>query len=146
MRKEKLRIILIVIGFILGLIFLFSGVSKILWSHAFERSLKMYRLDISETIEKCIRIFLPFAEISLGIILLINKMRDLAYYTVIILLTIFTTAQTWVIFHGWNVPCGCFGPYIKDTIGSLTVSRNIIFMGLAILGVFINEKYNKVNL
>jgi len=146
MKVEMSKKLLIIVGLFLGLVFLLSGVSKVLWSHAFERALTMYRLDISETIEKCIRVFLPFIEIALGIVLFSNKIRNIAFYSVIILLTVFTTSQIWVIAHGWNVPCGCFGPYVKDTIGALTVTRNIFFTGLAILGIFINEKYKKNNL
>ena len=112
--NKTIKRLLLLICLILGLVFLFSGVSKVLWSHAFERALNMYNLNLPEVIEKSIRIFLPLAEIILGILLFLSKFRKLALFISIIFLTSFTTAQVWVVAHGWNVPCGCFGPYVKE--------------------------------
>ena len=144
MRTKRItRILLICACVFLGVLFIFSGASKILWSHAFERALKMYRLGLSELTEKSVRVLLPLVEIGLGVLLVSNRLRDFAFYSTIIVLTIFTTAQLWVIAHGWNVPCGCFGSHIEETIGAATVSRNAVFIAVAIAGVLLNDKYRK---
>jgi len=135
MRNRKLIVILICC--LLAFVFVSSGISKVLWNHDFERSLAMYRITMSDFTSKWIRILLPCSELIIAVLLLVASLRKCALWLVAILLTSFTTAQLWAMWHGWRIACGCFGPLLESDVGACSVARNIALIMLAFLCLWI---------
>ena len=107
--------------------FLISGMTKVLWSHAFERALQQYPVALSVLHTKAILVILPLAELALAVGVEIRPLRRVSLYTMLFLLVAFTALQIKVVALGLSIPCGCFGG-ASPAIGYRTVTTNVILI------------------
>lgn len=127
-----LRRVTAVIGVgVLAGTFLVSGMTKVLWSHAFERALRQYPVALSVLQTKAILVYLPLAELALAAGVLIKPLRRVSLYAMLFLLVAFTVLQIDVIALGLKIPCGCFGA-ASPPIGYRTVATNVILIVTAV--------------
>lgn len=124
---------------LLALVFLASGLSKILWCHHFERVLYEFRLGLPSAYYKLIRAYLPPAEMALAVTLLIPRTRVAALYTTLGLVSMFIALNVFTVLRGVSARCGCFGPYLDGTIGILTVLRNCSLMCVCCAGILLRK-------
>ncbi len=120
----------------LGILFIYSGVLKIL--NPFEFSLTVAKYGILP--EKLINLFsiiLPFFEIVSGFSLLSGFFIQGASFIISFLLFVFIIAVIYVISKGFSFECGCFEILGKEPkTGIFLILRNIILLALS-LNVFV---------
>jgi len=118
---------------ILAAIFLYSGYVKIRQPLQFAATLESYRL-FPDALIIPIKDCLPWAEVALGVALLIGwKLRFFALATAG-LLAMFMAALTITYARGIEADCGCFGP--GDRISPLTIMRDALFLAPALYLLF----------
>lgn len=97
---------------ILGLIFFYSGVIKIIDPQVFAVLIEAYGL-VPEAFILPIAIILPIAEIVVAFGLLFDIRGSLSITTLLMLL--FMAILSYGIYMGLDVDCGCFGPEDPET-------------------------------
>ena len=131
------KIFIRMISVLIGILFLYSGILKIL--NPFEFSLTVAKYGILP--EKFINIFsiiIPFLEIFSGFFLLIGVFIRGSSFTISLLLLIFTIAIFYVTIKGYSFECGCFEIMGKESkTGILLIIRNLIllFLSFSIFGL-----------
>lgn len=122
----KLMIIIrngIIIPLLLGLVFIFSGITKMIWIQSFENEIGMYSKfyfnDFLLDYKHIFALGLNIIEITVGILVLFSKTRLFANIVILFLLTIFLIITGVNYFAppllGQFESCGCFGEFIHFT-------------------------------
>ena len=125
----------------LALVFLTSGVGKLLGQSAFLLSLSS--AYISPEFSAFIANVLPWVELILGISLIIGIAPQLVGGISTVLVAAFIFHNSWMISQGWGYqPCGCLGVFDKLFEGKLsTFSSLYIDIGLLVLALAIYFAY-----
>jgi uncharacterized membrane protein len=92
---------------ILGLIFLYSGVAKLIDPQSFAVIIEAFGL-VPEILIDPIALGLPFLEILVAFGLILDIRGSLAVTT--ILMALFIAILSYAIHMGLDIDCGCFGP------------------------------------
>jgi len=118
---------MVVLQVVLAGIFLWSAVTKFADVYTFGQILRSYGL-LPEGLIKPLAILLPFAELVIGLALLIRPVVRYAALGVILLSLAFGLglALNW----GTLLPygCGCFGPTEAQTVGFLDVGKDALLL------------------
>ena len=93
---------------LVGLLFLFSGGSKLGDPYGFLESIYSFQLPVPALVARLLALFLPVFEFLCGVLLVAGWWREIAAVSVFSLLCCFTlvTGQAWV--RGLELSCGCF--------------------------------------
>jgi uncharacterized membrane protein YphA (DoxX/SURF4 family) len=91
---------------IIGSVFVYQSICKIYQPILFARSIQNYQL-VSDTIARQMAIFLPWFELSCGIILIIGILTPGAIRIIISMLVLFVGAISINIIRGIDINCGC---------------------------------------
>ncbi len=114
---------------ILGIVFLYSGGSKLLDPQSFAVIIDAFGL-VPETLIEPIAIGLPVLEIIVAFGLLFDIKGALAVTTV--LMVLFMAILGYAIYMGLDIDCGCFGPDDPETEAfhglRLALYRNAVIM------------------
>jgi uncharacterized membrane protein YphA (DoxX/SURF4 family) len=112
--------------FILGLVFLYASVGKILDPKAFAENLIAYQIFDSPQMLKYAAVTLPWIEWFCGILLVLGVfVRSVSALTTV-LLFIFLAGMISALWRGLEIHCGCFGSP-QETIGTLSLLRDGFF-------------------
>jgi cobalt-zinc-cadmium efflux system protein len=117
---------------VVGLLFIWASIHKILEPHAF--ALEIFRYQAApHAMVNIGAIYLPWLELAAGVALLFTpKLRDAAAFWLLALLIFFTVVITIDIFRGIDISCGCFSTDPKaGRIGWKKVAENSAFIVLA---------------
>jgi uncharacterized membrane protein YphA (DoxX/SURF4 family) len=129
MNKVKIfAAIAILIRLLLGFLFIYSALDKILYPAKFAEVIYNYRLLPVELLNIC-AIIVPWIEITIGITLLLGVWIDASALLLSGLTIVFIGLLLSAIVRGLNIECGCFS---LDSEGSL-VSWKRIFEDVLIL-------------
>lgn len=123
-------------AWIVGLVFLWASVNKILQPADFALSVFRYHL-VPPVLINLISLMMAWLELSCaGCVLFIPKMRKPALLFLLILLLIFTLTIMLNIFRGTHVACGCFStsPFARP-LGWINVLRNVGLIALSSLAL-----------
>ena len=122
---------------LLALIFLISGVGKLLEQNAFLLDVSAVIIDPGVII--IVTQWLPWVELVLGVCLLIGIVPQLAAGISTLLIASFIFHNSWLIGQGLgNEPCGCLGILDRvlggdlSTTGSLYIDIGLVILALAI--------------
>lgn len=125
-------IVSLVSRFGLALIWLASGVSKMLDPMAFRQSIVAYEM-FSPAVVDFIAMTLPPVELVLGLFLLVGLfLRPVAAVTALIMVGfVIGLASAWM--RGLNIDCGCFssGDGGSSSLG-LAIVRDVLFIAMAV--------------
>ena len=124
-------------GILLGLIFLTSGIGKILAHSSFLISVSNLAFfpDIVQTL---IVDWLPWGEVVLGVLLVSGTCTQLVSLLSCILIGCFMFQNTWMIMNGMrNEPCHCFG--VLDRIPIDVVER--LDLGVTVAHVVVRQAF-----
>ena len=110
---------------ILAGIFLYSGYSKMQSTLQFAAVLSQYQLVPADLVLP-LATYLPWAEIALGLFLLIGWKTRLAAWIAASLLLVFIIAMTVTYLRGIEADCGCFG--IGEKISPGTIARDALML------------------
>lgn len=110
-----------VICFLVSVIFIYAGVSKLLDNNNFV--LQLYKSPLlPEFVIIPISIFFPIIEIITGVFIFFKSYRRLALYTSLVLYTLFTTYLIILNTFFIDIPCSCGG-----ILGKMSYEIHIIF-------------------
>jgi len=120
-------------AFVLGAVFCLSSVPKVFDPFGFFRDVLAYQFGPS-WVSIVIAVLLPFLELTIALLLLINVQARVALSLTLLLLVGFITVQGWILFHGAVVPCGCFSFGDDETqhVSLVTLVRTSVLLLLAL--------------
>lgn len=122
------RISSLTIRFVLGAVFIFAGIPKIMGTAAFAGAVYNYQL-LPDVLINFFAIFLPWLEVIVGIFLILGVWLP---GTVVIyngLIITFIAALVISVHRGLDISCGCFSTDSTDVINLGTILRDVaLFM------------------
>jgi len=124
------RILLFIAGLILGLVFLWSGISKLLHPEDFALAVYRYHLLPSPWVN-LVALWIPVLEILCGVLVFVPGFRCAAVRMLIVLLVLFSIAIAYSIWNGNTMACGCFSTSVHT--GSMSWSGLLKNIGLMVL-------------
>jgi len=123
MKKTTVKsTIAIIIRLILGFLFLYASLDKIIYPSKFAEIIYNYRVLPVELVNIC-AILVPWIEAFIGIMLLIGIWVDASAFMLSGITFVFTFLIISAIFRGLNIECGCFS---LDAEGSLVSWKRVI--------------------
>lgn len=123
--------------YIIAIILLFSGFSKIIDPENFLKVLNISLAFLGADLIILVATVLPVIEIAIGLMLILNiKVKETLIVT-LILFIFFALFSVYGYIAGFDGDCGCFGTGIGSQFGILMIVRNLILVVIA----FFNLKY-----
>ena len=120
----------VVASILLGLVFLVSGGSKIAAGPAWPEQAQ--GLGAPSFVVPVV----PWVEIVLGAVLVMQLAPVVAAAIAVTLLTAFTVLIARRLTQGRHPPCACFGAWSTKPLGRGHVARNVGFIALGIVALF----------
>lgn len=120
---------------ILGIVFLLSGIGKLLDLSMAVISVDRFKL-LPASLSPAATYLLVFVEITLGLILIIKKQPKFFAAATLALLTVFSIGVSFSILRGQSFDCGCFGSLIRSPIGIGLLIRNFILSLFSLIVLF----------
>ena len=112
---------------IVGLIFIFSGIGKLLYQNDFLGILLSNPL-LTPTLARVAIYVLPWVESVLGALLIIGISAKLMASLFLVLIVGFIANNSWLIAQGLAYkPCGCFGIFERIFLGKLSTLDSLVF-------------------
>ena len=120
-----------VLRIILGVLFLWAGLAKMLQPENFARTIDAFNL-LPHTLVLPAAIVTPYIECLAGLGLLSDFKTRLSAYICLGLLCLFVIALGITIGRGINdIPCGCFGSGPGDTLSTALI-RNVVLIAVCL--------------
>lgn len=124
---------MILLRLILGLIFVFSGGSKLRYPRIFAEILTGYEL-LPASMVTLVAVTLPMLELLAGLSLLLNYRRKGTCLVLAGLCLSFMVAVGWALAKGIDISCGCFvGSDVGTVSGWHLLGNGVMLVGLAAL-------------
>jgi uncharacterized membrane protein YphA (DoxX/SURF4 family) len=144
MSPKKQRISLLTIRIIVGLVFLLSGIGKLLDEGYVNYDLvRLLSTKIYWLIEYAavIIISISILELLIAVLLLWGKYLKMALTAALIMLLTFSSVLGYFYLQGMNVAsCGCFGALGIGGGLEFTLIRNAVLLTLIIAGFFLKSR------
>ena len=120
-----------VLRVILGVVFLWAGFSKMPQPEIFARTIDAFNL-LPQILILPTAVVIPYIECLAGLGLLLGIKTRLSACIGLGLLCLFVIALGIAILRGMdNIPCGCFGIGIDDTLSTALI-RNIVLIAVCV--------------
>ncbi len=118
---------------VLGVIFIYASLEKIVHPQAFAQAIFNYQI-LSGIFINLTTLVLPWLELVLGCCLILNKWMPGAVLITTLLLVGFMTAISYNLSRGLDVGCGCFSSAPgEDAMSLLTLLRDFLFLAMSFL-------------
>ena len=104
-----------VLDFVLGGLFVYAGVVKVLDPIGFASDIENYQI-LSWTLSVRLAFYLPWLEIFCGLALILRRLYGGAVAILLALIVIFIGANVVAKLRGLDIKCGCFG-HAADNLG-----------------------------
>lgn len=99
---------------ILGSVFIYASIGKILHPNSFADSISNYKI-LPVFLINLAAIILPYIEFIFGVTLILSVRTKISAIILSLLLLIFISAILSTIIRGLNIDCGCFAKSINET-------------------------------
>jgi hypothetical protein len=139
--KKRDRLLLEVICMIFILLFLFSAIDKLRNIDNFQ--MRLAQFDLTSEKAKFISFFLPGVELIISIFLLFRQVRIHGLWASLTLMICFIGYIGYLLVFSANLPCSCAG-LMEDMSWQQHLYFNIAFAIIAIYGIILEKKYQKV--
>ncbi|MBM3933704.1 MAG: DoxX family membrane protein [SAR202 cluster bacterium] len=123
---------------LLAVVFLSSGVTKLVAPRQFARDVQQYRI-LPPRASKGFGLMLPFVEIAVAVSFLTGYFTSWAEMVAAFLIVCFITAVATAMRKGLNLSCSCFGLLYRERVGWITQVRDF-FLLLLVASVYFFEK------
>jgi uncharacterized membrane protein YphA (DoxX/SURF4 family) len=134
----------IIIRIILGGLFIYAAIPKILNPLEFALTVENYQI-ISPILSHYSALFLPWLELYCGILIIINQWTKYASLILAILLLIFIAALISVIIRGLEIDCGCFAVGGgQNAVSIKRVFEDFILLAMSIYLIFFDNIHLKI--
>ena len=137
------------ITFLLSLVILFAGISKIIDPSPLINNLTSAFNFLPETAVILISTILPLIELGLGLLLIfslykgnLKSKRKIILVITTALFGLFSAYSIYGYVIGLKNDCGCFGNALKSDFGIGMIIRNSAFLLLSIFSLFISKGDN----
>ncbi len=124
------RTVLVVFRLIVGAVFVYAGVVKIVEPLDFAENIANYRL-VGQSISFLAALVLPWLEALCGLALALGIARRAASLLIALMLGFFIFLTLVTIVRGLNVDCGCFGA-LSRTAGWPLVLEDAVMLYIAL--------------
>lgn len=124
---------------LLGGLFVFAGVMKLLNPQLFQQSIGAFKVGLPEHLEVLLTFVVPWCEIAAGAALLLGLWTRSAALMLSTLLVGFIGLVVSVLWRGMDVKCSCFGKFeipCTGPVGVCHLVRNSVMLGLGLVVVF----------
>ncbi|HUT07671.1 MAG TPA: MauE/DoxX family redox-associated membrane protein [Candidatus Latescibacteria bacterium] len=129
----KNKTLLVVFRLILGGLFVYAGVVKVLDPLDFAQNIRNYRL-VGQSLSFIVAVVLPWLEILAGVALAAGIWKRASALIISGLLVFFILLTLVTIARGLDVECGCFGALSRRSgFGVVLEDLGMLFMGLCLL-------------
>ncbi|GIW96959.1 MAG: hypothetical protein KatS3mg111_0292 [Pirellulaceae bacterium] len=78
---------------------------------------------------------LPWLELGLAVLLLLGLSRPVAFACSALLSTGFVVAQSWALWRGLEIDCGCFGALLQRSVGAESLSLAVAVLVASVIGM-----------
>ena len=130
--KRWMRWLWIVLRIILGGIFIYASLDKIINPEQFAHALSNYRL-LPRGLENLFALLLPWAEVTIGIFLILGLFEWVSLTLYNILMLTFMAVIALSLMRGLNISCGCFtSDPNADKITWLSMLRDSLILVLSL--------------
>lgn len=127
------RTLLVLFRLVLGGLFVYAGVVKVLDPLDFAQSIRNYDL-VGQSLSFVAAIVLPWVEILAGVALAAGVWKRASALIITALLVFFILLTLVTILRGLDIDCGCFGALSrKSGLGVILEDALMLFMSLAVL-------------
>ena len=123
---------------LLGAIFIYAGVSKILNPDQFAQAVMNYRIVPLVSVN-LFAIVLPWLELVSGILLLVGLFSGGSIVMITLLMALFLGAIGTALLRGLDISCGCFSTDGVYKITILYFIRDLVLFALALQVLFYNR-------
>ena len=120
-------LLILMIRFLLGLIFVYASYDKILDPGKFARDISNYHV-VPFGLENTIAIILPWLELIIGLGIIIGVCINASVFISGGLLIVFIILIAQAILRGFNIDCGC-GLKEGEVVGWSKIIENFLFLG-----------------
>lgn len=121
--------VLLVMRFILGGIFLYAGVTKIIDPAGFAQSIHNYQI-LPEVLVHPAAIILPWVEVVAGTALVMRWWTGGASLLLSALMFVFFIALSITVARGLDISCGCFSSTGAGKVSWLYLVRDFVFFSM----------------
>jgi uncharacterized membrane protein YphA (DoxX/SURF4 family) len=129
----KNKTLLVVFRLVLGGLFVYAGIVKVLDPLDFAQDIRNYRL-VGQALSFLAAVVLPWLEILAGVALAAGVWKRASALIITGLLVFFILLTLVTIARGLDVECGCFGALSrKSGFGVILEDLGMLFMGLGLL-------------
>jgi len=143
-QKTRPRHVAIAARLILGGVFIYASIDKILHPAAFAEAVFNYQILPSQLIN-LMALILPWLELILGVLLLSGIWVSGAVLGVNLLMVTFLAAIIFNTARGLNISCGCFSTETTASgLSGWTVLRDVFFFSLSAYLLFITTQVNRL--
>ena len=146
--------------FVLGVVFLLFGLTKVGVPGAFATSINGYEMNLPSGLVTVMAVGLPLLEVAIGILLLVGLWTRLSAAIAGVLLVIFLIAMIQAMFRGLSPDCGCaagvatanpIGQSIMNSLGPVgnylanekvglgSVIRDLVFLLMSVHLIFVSH-------
>jgi len=132
MSDKRKSLIVEVIALLFEILFLYTGVAKLMDYYTFESQLA--ESPVLEPVAPIIAIGLPITEIIVAIILFIPKWRLLGLNISAVLMVTFTLYIAIILMFSTELPCSC-GGVLEELSWPAHLIMNVVLIGLAWIGI-----------
>lgn len=133
---SPLTLCLLGIRIVLGGVFIYSGVLKIVDPAEFAQAIANYQL-IPIVSGNLMALFLPWLELVCGLCLISGLMLGTSAAIVAAMLVIFMGAITISLFRGIDIHCGCFGSgELLSSSMYIDLARDAVLLAMAVFVAF----------
>lgn len=129
---------------LLGAIFIYASLSKILNPDQFAQAVMNYRIAPLVSVN-LFAIVLPWLELVSGIFLLVGFFSGGSIVIITLLMALFLGAIGSALFRGLDISCGCFSTDGVHKITILYFIRDLLLFGLALQVLFYDRGILSVN-
>ncbi len=129
----KNRLVLLIFRLVVGAVFVYAGVVKILEPLDFAGNIANYQV-VGQTLSFLTALILPWLEVLCGLGLALGPYKRASALIVSLMLGFFILLTLVTVVRGLNVDCGCFGALSRTAGWSLILEDAVmLFMTLCVL-------------
>jgi len=126
---------------IIALVFIYAGITKILNPVSFAQDIDNYRI-LPYFLVTVLAMILPWLEILCGFLLIIGRLQHGAMLVLLSLTAIFLIAIISAVFRGLDISCGCFSSTAEgNTLGYTRLAQEVVFFAaISVVYFFSKDK------
>jgi uncharacterized membrane protein YphA (DoxX/SURF4 family) len=120
--------LLILLRLVVGVIFVWASIDKILHPEQFAHAVANYRI-LPQIMVNGFAVVLPWIELCCGVLLILGQWQQSASLVLVCLLAIFIVAVCGSLWRGLDIHCGCFHTASGRKVGIWLLFEDLLLFG-----------------